>query len=998
MKIKQTFFKTILSMMLLLIGVVVHGQEQKVTGTVTDDTGEALPGATILVKGQSNGTITDVDGSYAMNVNPTDVLIISFVGYLPVEVKVGKQTTISVQLESDLTSLSEVVVVGYGTTKKSDLISSVASVKTEEMMKVPSTDIGEMLRGKAPGLLISVGNAEPGSSSNIQLRGQRSLQGGNSPIVIADGVIIGSINDVNPNDIASMEILKDAAAQAIYGARASNGVILITTKRGKAGETKVNYNGFYGLQTVNRNFDVYSGEEFAALKREAYRADNPGVALGDINDALIFTPTELEVLQSGEFIDWEEELLELASTQNHNLSISSGTKKAQIFSSINLMNQQGVVPGTDYNKVTIRLNADQKINDWLAFGVNTSWQVSQKNNPGTGGTLQRTITTSPLGQIYDENGNLNINPTGVQESFNPLLDLAEVSNLNEDRNDIMNLFMDITPFKGFKYRISASRRSWNSKTSNYSTAASLGGRTNGGGLGSIRFRDNTNWMLENIFSYDFQVANNHNFGLTAVQSVNENSYREFRNSANTIPNDLLGIYGLPAAATNVPTVGGSDWQISSLVARLQYDYAGKYYFTASVRRDGSSKFGANNKWATFPAIAVGWNLHREGFMSGVSAVSNMKLRMSYGSVGNEAIDAYGSQAIADQRDYVVGGEKVSGYVPGGRLANPNLRWETSTTLNAAVDFGLFTNLITGTVEVYNTSTTDLLVDRSLPASIGYPNYFDNIGEVQNRGIELSLNATLVEKKDLVVNAGVMLTSNRNEIISLYGQDEDGDGIEDDDVGNQWFIGSPINVFYLYKPIGIYQYGENIGNTNRPNAQPGDLILYDRDPTDGPLNDDDRVITEQGPEWFGSFNYSMNYKNFDLSFNIYTVQGAVRYNNFLSGYSEGGSLRGVFNGMKQNYWTPENPDADFPRPSEANDRDFIWTKSLQDASFVRLQNVTFGYTMPNSVLSKINFSNIRIYVTGQNLWTLTDYESYSPETNANAYPEQVTLIGGVQIGF
>lgn len=985
-------------MLLFLSGITAFGQGQKITGVVTDENGATLPGATIQVKGESNGTITDVEGGYSLTVSSTDVLVISFVGYTPQEVKVGQQSKINVSLEPDLTALDEVVVVGYGTTKKSDLISSVASVKTEEMLKVPSTDIGEMLRGKAPGLLITVGSAEPGSSSNIQLRGQRSLQGGNSPIVIADGVIIGSINDVNPNDIASMEILKDAAAQAIYGARASNGVILITTKRGKGGQTKVNYTGFYGVQTVNRNFDVYSGEEFAALKREAYRADNPGVALEDINDALIFTPTELEVLESGEFINWEEELLELASTQNHNLSVSSGTDKARVYSSVNLMNQQGVVPGTDYTKVTIRLNADQKINDWLALGLNTSWQVSEKNNPGTGGTLQRTITTSPLGKIYDENGDLNINPTGVQESFNPLLDLAEVSNLVEDRNDIMNLFVDFTPFKGFKYRINASRRSWNSKTSNYSTASSLGGRTNGGGNGSIYFRDNTNWMLENIVSYDFNVGGNHNFGLTAVQSLNENSYRDFRNSATAVPNDLLGIYGLQAAETNVPTIGGSDWQISSLVARLQYDYAGKYYLTASVRRDGSSKFGANNKWATFPAMAVGWNVHREAFMSGVSTLSNLKLRLSYGSVGNEAIDSYGSQAIADQRDYVVNGVKVSGYIPGGRLANPNLKWETSTTLNAAVDFGLFTNFITGTVEVYNTSTKDLLVDRSLPASIGYPNYFDNIGEVQNRGIELSLNATLVEKKDLTVNAGVMLTSNRNEIVSLYGVDEDGDGMEDDDVQNRWFIGRPISVYYQYKPIGIYQYGENIGNTNRPDAQPGDLILYDRDPTDGPLNDDDRVITEAGPEWYGSFNYSMNFKNFDFSFSVYTVQGRVRYNNYLSGYSEGGSLRGIFNGIKQDYWTPENQEGNWPRPSEANDRAFIWTMSLQDASYVRLQNVTLGYTLPASVLERINFSNIRLYVTGQNLFTFTEYQSYSPELNPNQYPEQVTLIGGVQIGF
>ncbi len=993
--------KKLLLIMCCIIGFLAEVQAQQLTikGTVVDgETGDALPGVSILVDGTSKGTVTDMDGDFVLEAERGQKLIFSFIGFVKQTYTVGLETQLNITLAPDLETLSEVVVVGYGTTKKSDLISSVSSVEPKEMLKVPSTDIGEMLRGKVPGLQISVGSAEPGSSSNFQLRGRRSLAANGGPLVIADGVIIGSINDINANDIASLEILKDAAAQAIYGARASNGVILITTKRGKSGETTVNYNGFYGVQTVQRNFDVYNGPEFAALKREAFRADNPGIGLDEINDALIFTPTELEVLESGEFIDWEEQLLELASTQNHNLSISSGTENSQIYTSINLMDQRGVVPGTDYLRGTVRLNANQKVNDWLALGLNTSWQISQKNNPGTGGTLQRTITTSPLGQIYNEDGSLRINPTGVQESFNPLLDLEEVSNLIEDRNDIMNIFVDVTPFKGFKYRINASRRAWNSKTTNYSTAASLAGRTNGGGGGFIYFRDNTEWLLENILSYNFTVGNGHNIGVTAVQSINENSYRELRNSAIAVPNDLLGIYGLEAAETLVPNIGGSDWQIASLVARLQYDYAGKYYVNGVVRRDGSSKFGRNNKYAVFPSVAVGWNVHREDFMTNISAISNLKLRLSYGSVGNEAIGAYGSQSVADQRDYVIDGVKVSGYVPSGLLANPNLRWETSTTFNAAIDFGLFTNLITGTVEVYNTSTTDLLVNRALAPTIGYPTFFDNVGETQNRGIELSLNATMIEKRDLTINAGIMVSANRNEIVSLFGLDEDGDGVEDDFVPNGWFIGQPINVFYLYKAIGIYQAGDDIASTNRPTAQPGDLILYDRDPTDGPLNDSDRVITEQGPDFYGSFNYNMRYKAFDMSFSLYGVQGVVRYNNYLSGYSEGGSLRGVFNGIKQNYWTPENPGGDWPRPRESNDRDFIFTKSLQDASYLRLQNITIGYTLPEAILTRIGLSNIRVYATGQNLFTLTNYQSYSPEQNAQQYPEQITLIGGVQVGF
>jgi TonB-dependent starch-binding outer membrane protein SusC len=999
MKCKQLLKRTFLLLFLSILITGINAQTRNIIGKVTDENHEPLPGVSIVIKGVSaTGTITNADGDYSIAVAP-DVksLEYSFVGMLTENVEIGNQEVINVVLLPDLLSLDEVVVIGYGTQKKSDLISSVVTVKPESMTKVPSTDVGEMLRGKAPGVFVTVDNAGPGSSSKILIRGKNSITGGNDPIVIADGVPVNNINEINPNDIASLEVLKDAAAQAIYGARASNGVILITTKRAQTGQTKVSYNGYYGMQTVQRHFDVYSPEEFAQLKREADRTDNNNVYRAD---ELIFTPLELESIQSGEYIDWEKEVLQIAPMQNHNLSVSSGNESTKVFSSFNYINQEGVVPGTDYEKLTVRLNIDQKVTNWLALGLNSTWQKSTTNYPGTQNTLKSTITTSPLGKIYEDDGvTLRLHPTGVQESFNPLLDIAETTGLREDINNIVNAFIDITPFTGFKYRVNASRRAWDQKASSYSTGESLIGIQNGGlGQGQIIFQDNIEWQLENIFTYDMNI-NVHNLGLTFVQSISEKTTSKFRNTVSDVPNDLLGIYGLEAALSNTPEIDAIRRGLVSYVLRAQYDYNGKYYLTLSARADGSTVFGKNNKWGYFPAAAIGWNLYRESFLQNMSVISNLKLRASYGSVGNEGINPYGSQSTAGQYDYIFDGTKALGYSPGAEISNPNLKWETSTTLNTALDFGFWRNRLYGTFEYYKTNTRNLLVYRKLSAGTGYSRILSNIGEVENQGIELNINGVIVSKKDLTVNAGLSFSKNNNKIIHLYETDEDGDGIEDNDIANSWFIGEPIDVYYQYKPIGIFQEGEDIvNNTHQPTAQPGDVKLWDRDPDDGALNGDDRVITKKDPDWYGSFNLGINYKNFDFSADVLFVQGVIKRNEFLYSYTEGGSLRGVFNGVKQDYWTPENPTGNWPRPRVGNDPTNIYSMGLQNASYTRLQNITIGYSFSENLLSKIKLSNLRIYLTGHNLVTITKFQSYSPEKNAYEYPEAVSVVGGLQVSF
>lgn len=989
---------------------LINTQQQKtVSGKVADATGGGLPGVAVVVKGTTKGTITDVDGNYNLaNIPANSTLVFSFVGMKTLEIAVGNKGTINASLVEESIGLDEVVAVGYGTQKKSDVVSSVTSIKAVDLIKTPTSDVGEMLRGRATGVQITASNASPGSNSSIEIRGKRSINGGNDPLVIADGVQVSSINDVNPYDIASMEILKDAAAQAIYGARASNGVILITTKRGESGKTIVDYNAYYGAQALQKHFDVYSGEEYANYRREAFRTDNNDKYL---SDNVIFSPDELESINKGQYIDWMKEITRIASVTNHNVSLTTGTDRTKVFSAVSYLNQEGIVKGSNYDKTLIRLNVDHKINNWVKVGINTSWQLANKDYPGEsegstpGSMLQRAVITSPLGKIYNSDGSFKLHPGDVQDSFNPLMDLNEVTNLTKERKDLMNIFMDISPIKGLNYRLNASRNSANQNLTNYYSAKStLGVIAGGKGFGKITYNENIQWQLENILTYDFKFKDDKNkLNLLFIQSIVKNEASNFINKSTNFPNDVIGIYGLSAAEFNQPFISGYERTLSSFGARIQYDYLKKYFITASLRADGSSVFGENNKWGYFPAVAAGWNVYKEDFLKDSKTVNNLKLRLSYGSVGNEGISPYQSLNTAVKLDYMFAGAKTLGLSPSEYLANPDLRWETSTTFNTALDFGLFSNRLSGNIEFYNTRTRDLLVDRALNAVTGYSMMKTNIGNIENQGLEISLNGDIIRKRDFTLKAGISFNTNRNKILSLYGTDANGDGVEDDDIANNWFVGHPIDVYYQYKPIGIWQTTDDIAHSNTPGSKPGDVKLWDKDPTDGALNASDRVITKQDPDWYGAFTIDMTYKGFDMSANLYTVQGRVTDNVYLRMYQYGGAARGILSGIKRNYWTPENTSGTSVRPRESNNPPFTDFTGLQDASFIRLQNLTLGYTIPKRTLESLKLSKLRFYVTGQNLFTITKFQSFSPENNESGttssfYPDAVSVVGGIQIGF
>jgi len=987
-------------------------QDLVIKGRVLNSEGQPLKGVSVFLKGSSGaGTTTDDNGNFQLTVpDNATTLVFSYVGMEEQEVSIAGKTSVTVTMKLKIQTQEEIIVVGYGTQRKSDVVSSVVSVKAADLVKVPSSDIGEMLRGKATGVLVTTADASPGSSSNILIRGKRSINGGNSPLVIVDGVQVTDINQVNAYDIANMEILKDAAAQAIYGARASNGVILITTKRGKTGKPQVNYNAYYGVQTIEKHFETYNGQEFADYKREAFRANggNNGVFLPDNQ---VFTAAELQTIQSGDYINWEDKILRLAQMTNQNVSIQSGTENTKIFSSFNYLGQQGVVKGTKFNRGIIRLNLDQKITNWLKVGVNSSWQISEKDNPGISqvtndpqaSMLVRTITTSPLGQVYNADGTLKLHPSGVQDSFNPLLDLQEITNNTKENRSIMNIFLDLNPFEGLHYRMNASRTSLNRKIYNFNSSQSLPGILAGGfGTGSINYIDNTDNQLENIVNYKPNLGKgDHNLDITIVQSILNRRATSFVNTSNKIPSDEIGIYYL-AAGANQPTIVASERYLLSYAGRVDYNFKGKYYLEASIRADGSSVFGANNKWGYFPAAGVRWNVYREDFLARSKVVSLLNLRLTYGSVGNEGISPYQSLNTVSPYNYIFGGVVSSGLLPGPSLPNPSLKWETTTTFNGAIDYGFFKNRINGSLEFYNTETKDLLVSRAIVQVTGYSSSITNVGQIQNRGIEFSLNADIIKKGDFNLSAGFMFNRNRNKIIHLYGEDKDGDGKEDNDIANRWFIGQPIDVYYDYLMVGIFSTQEQINASNTPAAKFGDIQVWDRDKGDGALNGNDRVITKRDPKWYGTFNLKMEYKGFDLSAVLYTVQGVTKFNTFLVDYWTGGNPRGILNGIKQDYWTPEHTTGTRPRPWEGGGRRFMdqgnVTAGLQDASFVRLQNLTVGYNFNQALLNKLKIGSCRIYATGQNLFTSTKFQAFDPENDARSYPSAIIVTGGVQVGF
>lgn len=1010
-KVLKRVLCTLWMLVVVVICTTASAQGKKVTGTVSDANGPLI-GVNVMVKGTSTGTITDVDGNYSLEVPQNAVLIFKYIGFNPMEKVVGGNSTLNIQMVEDSQQLDEVVVVGYGIQRKSDLTGSVTSIKAEELNTFPSSNVGDMLRGKAAGINVTATSGRPGSAPEILIRGKRSLTGGNEPLYVVDGVSVDGEGFANLNnaDIKSLEVLKDAAAQAIYGARAANGVILVTTKRGEKGKVQVDLNSYVGTQFLSKNFDFYSGEEFYQLRKEAVRTEM-GRMPENSHEVLADAIME-KAYADKKFTDWESLMLDPSLVQKYDLSIRGGGEKMKVAASLGFYKQEGMAPNSDYSRGNFSVNVDYEVYKWLSIGSNIAFARSKQTRED--GNFNEYITRAPLGQAYNEDGS-------YAEYINSSLDvnpLYRAQNANHEimmNNLKMNVFMDLKPFKGFNYRLNASFYNVQKENGQYKNKAYPGG----GASGMLSNGNKEHWLIENIVNYAVPIKNqNHRLDLTLVQSLDQESQKDMEYSANNVPVDFDWNMLPDGDVTGI----GRKYEeriLISFMGRVQYGLMDKYLLTAAWRRDGSSVFGPSNKWGDFISLALAWRIKEETFLKDINWLSNLKLRASYGQVGNQAIKPYKTLGATQGLGTEFGNVLETGYLPTKELSNPNLKWETTGSANFGVDFGLFENRLSGTVEYYNTTTTDLLVARSINSSLGYSTMYDNLGKTRTQGLEVSLNADVFRQEDFKWSVGVNFTKSKNEILKVNGK-HDSNGKPLDDVNNGWFIGQPIDVYYDYQFDGIYQYGDfdkvvgadgkekyelkktydtdgdgipdkSLSRTD--NVEPGFIKVSDIN-NDGVINSDDRVVIRKDPDYVASISSNLYFKGFDLYLDFYTVQGATLKNDYFAGES----LQGKLNGIKVDYWTPENPSNVAPRPRFQSQPIYNSTRSYQDASYFRLRTVSLGYTFPRRLTEKININNLKIYCTGTNLLTFTNFKSYSPELTPGSYPESKQVIFGLNVSF
>ncbi len=984
-----------------------------VKGKITDESGQPLVGATVLLKGSNTGTKTDANGNFSINAEPNSTLIISYVGFETQEVKINNQASITVKLTAAIARGEEIVVVGYGTQKKSDVIGAVSKIDLEKAKAIPTTNVAEMIRGQAAGVQVTLGSARPGGTSNILIRGRNSIRGGNDPLVVLDGFPIENINDVNPDDIASIEVLKDASAQAIYGARASNGVILITTKRGKVGKLKISVNNYLTTQKLTKNFDLYSADEFAQLRREARRTNN--AVVGGVQpyspDSVNFggTTQALEYINfaKGNYANWEKAVLQTGIINSHTITMAGGTENTKLFSSVSYFNQKGLIPSADYKRGTFRINLEQKINNRASIEANLNVSTDKQRQESSNLDF---ITISPFAGPYDDKGNLVRNVAGTNASsttINPLWNIRESDNDIKTNFFNLNLVGNYKLSKNFSYKVNTLLSRRYTDQGIYISSIHGSGVTDQGRANVVNnLREE--YLIENIVNYKGQLSDNHRFDATLVQSVNQRNTSRTESVGTGFGNDILRYDGITNALFFKTSRVEEQYRLASFLGRVRYTLMDKYLLTFTSRYDGASVFAENKKWGFFPAGAIAWQMHKENFLKNVKPISAMKLRASYGAVGNQSLDPYTTLGVVGNYPYIFNGVLFSGYLPGNQLNNLNLSWETSTTFNVGLDFGLFKNRLTGSVDYFNTRTTDLLTDISLSGIGGYTNTITNGGETKNHGLEILLSGNIIRQKDLNWNVTTTYTRYRNEIVKTGVVGVDGE--QKNDLGRGRYVGQPINNIRTYLFDGIFQTDDEaknsaqgtLGGTVTPFQNPTNLLagaikLKDVN-GDGVISDADQVIIATDPKWFSSISTTLSYKSFDLLADLYIVQGTMKINPYLSSFNEGGTLQSVRNGIKVDYWTPENHSNTFPRPNYSSAPPNVSVLGLRESSYVRLRTLSLGYNMKNSLLDKVKLSSLRVYATASNLFTITQYKSYSPENNPNQFPDTKSFTFGLNVGL
>ena len=1009
-----------------LNGILYSEQQLTVSGTVKDESGQLMPGVNIRVDGTTTGSITDANGRYTINVPGADaVLIFSFVGYNDYRVPVGGRKTIDVTLQPSTENLEEIVVIGYGTQRRKDVTSSIAVVDVKSVTKAPVANVANALVGATAGVEVQSNYGQPGALPTIRVRGTGSVNT-TDPLYVIDGIPMSS-PDVNMSDVESIQVLKDAASCAIYGSRGANGVIIITTKGGAKGAPKVSYNGYYGWESPWKTIellDIFQWAEMVVENNTAGGTTPPPLAA----DIVAHKTDKNYALYDGTVTDWQKELFQTGGITEHNLNISGGSDAGNYYFSVGQFGQDGIIIDTKYKRYSVRMNSSWQSRKFK-FGENISFIYSQNeavDNNGGRTPLEETIKITPNIPVYNPlklGGFSGYDATLVgHDASNPIGSLLRASNLTLNKNFVANAFGEYEIINGLALRSTFGISSIESQNRNLTLKTDMTPKNYANTTLSETANWTYSWVWENQLTYS-KIFGDHNITAMGAYTSEYSKWHSLGGSGNTIQTETNDV--LSKTETGF-TVSGNESETSriSMLGRLMYIYKGKYMLTANIRHDGSSKFGPGNKWGTFPSASAAWRISDESFMSGINAINNLKLRASYGVVGNDApVGAYSYvSGLSSGLDYVFGGVKYSGVSVTG-FNNPSLSWETVKQFDAGLDIGLFEGTIEGTIDYFDKRTIDMIIPVPLPPSSGSSgSIYKNVGEILNRGFEFSATfRKRIGEMDISVTGN--MTTLHNEILDLGGAAPWNAGSTEPGNASRIEEGQPVGAFYGYRMLGVFHSQEEIdaytknGNLIQPGAKPGDIKWAD-------LNDDGSITTVDR-EFIGSpiptvtysFSGNLNYKGFDLSLFFQGVTGNDIFAELVM-WTEG--MHNNFNcgTAALNRWTPTNNTSNIPR-AVRNDPNGNITKVsdryIKDGSYLRLKNASIGYNLPKSVTNLMKLNGIRLYATGRNLLTFTKYPFYDPEIGSFAvgaggtantsrgidngyYPQARTIIMGIQIDF
>ena len=1000
MKCTTYYFRPLgLLLLLCLIPLCSIAQNIMVKGIVKDNFGEPVIGANVTEKGTTNGMITDLDGNFSLTVQKNATLVISYIGYVTQEIAIKGNTNLNITLKEDSKALEEVVVIGYGTARKSDVTGSIASVGGDKLQEMPSTNITYALQNRVAGVDMTQTSSQPGATMQIRIRGTRSLTASNDPLVVLDGIpFMGNLSDINPGDIKSMDILKDASSTAIYGSRGANGVILITTNRGAQGTpAKFTYNGYVGAKSVFSKYPMMDGPKYAEMRKYAGKFENSLDESDDTNT------------------DWQDLLYRTGMVNSHDVSVAGGTNNGSYSFGAAYYKDQGVIPTQNYTRYSLRGSFDQGVGKYFRFGLttNSNYNITKGSNVGPYSVLNNT----PLANPYNADGSLKrtVKLNSQDENFVVTRDLVEDledSWLNEKKGfgTYNNLFAEVQcPWvKGLKYRVNLGLNYRSTKGGVFTGEGINSSTADTPSTASLEHTETTNWAVENLITYD-RTFGKHQLNIVGMYSAEETVYTKSHIAARDIPAEYLQYYNLGRAEGNI-TVNPDNWDyqksgLMSWMGRAMYTYDNRYMLMATVRADASSRLAKGHQWHTYPAVSAGWNIGQESFMDDLEWLDILKVRVGYGQTSNQAVNPYSTWGKLSTRPYNFG---PTGYATGyyvSALPNYDLGWEYSSTWNFGLDFTLFGGRLSGTFEYYLQKTSDLLQNVNLPSTSGVSSYVGNVGKTENKGVEFTLNGTILDNHNgWTWDASINISANRNKLTELASG-------ADRDEANNWFVGHPIDAIYDYEKIGLWQEGDPYLDILEPGGNVGMIKVkytgeYNEDGTPvRQIGPDDRQIISMEPKFTGGFSTRVAYKGFDLNVItafkcggklISTLHHSNGYLNMLTG------RRGQ---VDVDYWTEENTNAKYPKPGGIQSGDnpkYGSTLGYFDASYWKVRNISLGYKFDEQKwLKNFGIQSLRAYVSIQNPFVICSpfhkETGLDPETNSYGN-ENVAVTSGIQRRF